>query len=564
MQPRLVSFFCLLLTAQSLSAGIVLPIVTVGTNPAECDYTTIQAAIDDASSGDQIHVQAINYALPSGLTITNKSLTLIGGYSDCNDDTTDPNTPTTLTEAGVGTVVTVGSVIAGVQDVVLRNFTLRLGEGGANKGGGVDLSGPVNLTLINVEVQENEAMYGGGIRIQPGPPYSKLVLDGGSRIGGTGAFNGSNSATQHGGGIYCSGGGLIEWKNASINYNNAYNGGGIYLDNCDLTTPTFSGSELRLTEIRGNSAVNIGGGLTLVSGGTANLASRLNRLVQIVGNSAATDAGGISANGSSVSLAGVRIEQNSAGQNGGAAIIFDSQFSLSRGEADGSNCPQPPRCATMRRNVASINSGALRASNGAQVILNEVYLESNQSVGIAGILLTSGASAVLSNVQVAGNTATSPGSARVFFLNDATLDMRHVTMALNQVNFGIEVGGNSTLKAHDSILWQPGVPMLQVDGTETLDLSCNNSSDTVTVPGAAGHDPGFFTTAVVGQTQPLLYLAAGSQNTDRCDENPAPPLIDLLGGPRVYDLAGVADGDGPMDRGAFEYQPPIFEDGFED
>lgn len=158
----------------------------------------IQTAINNADPGDIIRVQIHNWQLISGLLIANKSLTLVGGYSDCNDTTADPDQPTILDMGDQETVVTVSSAIAGVQNVWLRNLLLRQGNGGLNKGGGVDLSGAVNLRLDNVDVQENQASYGGGIHVHGGPPHPTLSLEGGSRIGGTAPDVAQNEASVNG------------------------------------------------------------------------------------------------------------------------------------------------------------------------------------------------------------------------------------------------------------------------------------------------------------------------------------------------------------------------------
>jgi hypothetical protein len=191
-------------------------------------------------------------------------------------------------------------------------------------------------------------------------------------------------------------------------------------------------------------------------------------------------------------------------------------------------------------------------------------MESNQSGGTSAMGLSTNASAILNNVQVAGNMATNPASTRLFFVFNSTLDLRHVTMALNLTTFGFRLNSNSQLKVHDSILWEDTMTLVDGDGTETLDLSCNNASDTVSLPGASNHDPGFRNTNGQGRTLAILRLAGDSQNVDRCDANPAPPLIDLGGAVRVVDVPGVANGAGALDRGAFEYEPPLFANGFED
>jgi hypothetical protein len=129
----------------------------------------------------------------------------------------------------------------------------------------------------------------------------------------------------------------------------------------------------------------------------------------------------------------------------------------------------------------------------------------------------------------------------------------------------IESNLASNVTVHDSILWQPGIPTLGGDGTAILDLSCNNASENVTIAGAVTHTPGFLTGDVVGLPLPILHLAPASQNIDTCDDvPPSNPAFDLLGQMRVVDIPEEPDGAGPLDRGAAEYQPPLFKDSFED
>jgi hypothetical protein len=61
-----------------------------------------------------------------------------------------------------------------------------------------------------------------------------------------------------------------------------------------------------------------------------------------------------------------------------------------------------------------------------------------------------------------------------------------------------------------------------------------------------------------------LRLTENSQNIDRCPEAPAPGAVDLGGGTRLVDAPLSVKGAGDLDRGAFEFEPPLFKDGFED
>lgn len=565
-----VTLYCLLLAwAPNTDAQIVLPPVTHTVGPGggpPCDFSSIQAAIDAAATGDIIRVTTgINWLVASSLTIANKSLTLVGGYSDCEDTTSDPDQPSTVSGLGFVSTLTVSRNIAGVQNVLVRNFTLRMGEGGNDKGGGVDLSGAVVLRLDNVRVQENEADYGGGIRIHGGPPIPTLRLEGGSLIGGIDAFVIHNNAFQNGGGIFCDNGGIIEWLDASINFNTALNGGGISMNDCTLTMPAASGSELRAVEIRGNQALTNGGGIHALNSSELNISSAGNRQVRISNNKAdGGNGGGVFLLGSDLFAKGVQIEENTAGDTGGGVHMSGSSLELDRGDSGGANCPERERCATLYRNHADGQGGAVYLFGASVADLRQVFVDRNTANDMPGMLVSIGASLIMRDVQLSANNARLANT-ELIFASASTLDFRHVSAAFNDVDQVIRTIDGTNVKIHDSILWQPGLDTLVGDGSAILDLSCNNAVEDVTLPGAAMHPPGFLTGEKLTERRPVLRLAPDSQNVDACDNNPGPsPDSDALGLPRVVDNPEVADQSGPLDRGALEFQPPIFEDGFED
>jgi hypothetical protein len=559
------------LWSHSVTAGIIVPpdTITFG-NGASCDFDSasfdIQDAIDAAASGDTIRItNEIIWLVPAGLVVANKSLTIVGGFSNCTDTTSDPNVPSVLNATGSSTTLTVSNAIAGVPTVLVRNIVLSGGDGGADKGGGVDLSGGILLRLDNVNVQNSNADYGGGIRVHGGPPIPTLSLEGGSLIGATSIFAGPNNAFLNGGGIYCDDGGLIEWEDASINFNSALLGGGMYLDGCTLTMPSAPGTELRTVEIRGNEVLQSGGGLMAINSSSLTLSSELNRQVRISNNKAGTGGGGIYLIGSDFDAAGLKLEQNEAGANGGAAYVFGSTFDMGRGNPTGANCPDRDRCATITRNHSTSPVGGVFATNSSVVDLRQVFVESNIGANVAALAVSVDATLILRDVQLAGNTATNVGGTRLISANDGTLDLRHVTAAANDVDMLIQSDNASIVTVHDSILWHPGIPTLGGDGTAILDLDCNNASENVTIAGAVTHTPGFLTGDVVGLPLPILHLAPASQNIDTCDDvPPSNPAFDLLGQMRVVDIPEEPDGAGPLDRGAAEYQPPLFKDSFED
>ncbi len=556
------------LWSHSVGAGVIVPpAITFGLG-ASCDFDAasfdIQDAIDSSSSGDTIRItNEANWLVPSGLVVANKDLTILGGFSKCSDDTSDPNSPSILNAAGFSTTLTVSNAIAGVPTVVVRNIVLSGGNGGANQGGGVDLSGGILLRLDHVYVRGSDANYGGGIRVHGGPPIPTLSLEGGSLIGSTSMFADPNNAFLEGGGIYCDQGGIIEWEDASINFNSALSGGGMYLDGCTLTMPSAAGGELRTVEIRGNEVLEQGGGLAAGSLSSITLTSELNRQVKISNNKAGTTGGGIYLINASLNAAGLKLEQNEAGGNGGAAYLIDSTLDLNQGNPTGVNCPDRSRCATITRNISTAPVGAVLGASSSVIDLRQVFVESNSGSSVAALSVGNGSTLLLRDVQLAGNTATG-GTTRLISAVDATLDFRHVTAASNDVNTLIRTLESSKVTIHDSILWNPGIPILGGDDSAILDLSCNNASENATFAGAVTHAPGFLTGDLVGLPLPILQLAPASQNIDICDDlPPSNPAFDILGQLRVVDIPEVPNGAGALDRGATEYHPPLFKDGFE-
>lgn len=549
-------------------AGIIVPpaVYTVGVG-VSCDFNSLQPAIDAAANGDTIRLTVqVNWLNPAGFTITDKSLSVVGGYSDCDDTTPDPDQRSLTYTADSASTFTVSNGLAGERTVLLRHLIVRDGAGDADHGGGVDLAGDVWLRLNNVIVEGNAADHGAGIRIHGNPSSPRLRLEGGSRIGGPEPFVSANSATLNGGGIHCQDGGVIEWVDASIVFNNALSGGGIYMIACTLTMPAAPGEAFRLVELRGNRSVGSGGGLIALNNSSVTMSSAANRQVQVVGNQASDSGGGIYLNLSQLVAEGVKIEQNQAADNGGGLYTTGgATVDLHRGNPTGANCPDRDRCATLSRNSSQGNGGAVYLFGASTLDLRQVFVEANIAPNMPIVLASNGPTVILRDVQASGNIATNLGESELIFGSDATLDFRHVTTAHNDVDAVVRTIGASQITIHDSILWEPGASIFTGDGSETLDLSCNNASESDTIPGAQTHVPGFAAGDDPVHPLPILRLAPESANIDVCPDQPPPnPAFDALGQPRLVDVADVANLAGPLDRGAIEFQPPLFADGFED
>jgi len=262
---------------------------------ATYDYTTIGAAVVAASSGDTIHVAEGTYG--KTVRVTDKSLTILGGYSTSSWSVRDPATYVTiinpnLTGSGVRLVSTTGAHTGTIDGFTIKRGNSSGGGGGfwingyqatisnnrirlnqAANGAGLAISNATNVTIEDNLIEENTASQdGGGVRV-----YKSTVSFTGNDIL-------DNTATANGGGINVIDG-MVTIDDNTINGNvsKQYGGGGIMLRNDSVATITNSriklnravvgGGGIRIedsqatiqgNDIMRNTTSNIGGGLTVV------------------------------------------------------------------------------------------------------------------------------------------------------------------------------------------------------------------------------------------------------------------------------------------------------------
>jgi predicted outer membrane repeat protein len=215
----------------------------------ECPYHDIQSALDDAAANPgRDYVWIANTGTYSGqhVVVTNDSVILEGGFSDCFQDVPD-TTPAVLRGTDGHSVLE----IEGASEVALINLVLTgatMDE--SHRGGGIYFGGQGTLELANTTVSFNTAGYGAGIDLNGGTGPAKLVLHNDSLIL-------SNTALASGGGVRVEGNArlfvlepstLIAFNHADAGY-----GGGV--------------------EVIGPAQADIGsggyGGIPVISGNTA-------------------------------------------------------------------------------------------------------------------------------------------------------------------------------------------------------------------------------------------------------------------------------------------------------
>ena len=245
-------------------------------------YTTIQAALDAAVSGDTIVADDGTYAesitFPNGMLITLKSL---------NDASS-----TFITGVDGSATVTCSNCL---DTTALEGFTINHESG--DTGRGITITNGY-LTINNCNISDNSVTDGDGGAIYN--DHSILTVTN-SEISG-------NSSANYAGGIYHWYGTLTITGSTISGNSSAADGGGIYLEQ---DTITITGST-----ISGNTAATGNGG-GIYNEGTITITDS-----EISGNTAATDAGGIYNHGT-LTITGSEISGNSA-PDGGGIYIYDS------------------------------------------------------------------------------------------------------------------------------------------------------------------------------------------------------------------------------------------------
>jgi parallel beta-helix repeat protein len=303
--------------AQGLGqAGLTCTVCPAG---GGCDYTTIQAAVDDpgcteikVAQGVYTGVQgrrapsgyAYPYPLPWDRLITqvvyiSRTVALRGSYTTTNWATPDPVAqPTTLDAGGLGRVMVVaGDISPTIEGLNLTNGkAIRLGgDPSATSGGGVYILS-ATATLSASRVFSNLSDYGGGLYLA----FSPATLISNSVT--------ANSA-NYGGGLY------LQSSNATLSANNVtgntanHSGGGLYLQssNATLTANAVTGNIAAIS----NFSVGFGGGLYLHHS-AATLSAN-----SVASNTAHLYGGGLYLDSSAATLNANSVTANTALQGGG-------------------------------------------------------------------------------------------------------------------------------------------------------------------------------------------------------------------------------------------------------
>ncbi|MCP4594130.1 MAG: DUF1565 domain-containing protein, partial [bacterium] len=466
------------------------------------DYTTIQAALDATSNGEEIVVMP-STGSPQGAYVENLSFPL----KDLTLRSTAPSSPAVV----AATVIdgnAAGSVVDFALDVtsnaVLDGFTVR--NGSALAGGGIRCTNG-DPKIRRCVVTQNTAEDGGGIRVWNGSPLIEgcTISDNTATSQGGGiscmgyaagpkptilrcviSGNSVDGDWVYGGGVHCSGID-VDITSCGISGNTAGSagqsgaaGGGVYSTDGTLTVTdcTVSGNTATAGQSYGGGIRSLWGTLA-VSGG------------EFWGNSAvATDysgGGGISSDGD-LTVSGALITGNSA--NGGFSF-FDGGGGIQAqcGTAIITDC-------TIVDNDATASGGGVHGigtycTSGHSTELRNCTIAGNDAAGGAGIM-SYGGSLDVRDCAITWNEATGDGGG--IHVDTSVATVIGCTIAHNSASPDFGGGGeiaswSSQLTLTNDILWGgTGVfgAELMVDRWEVTDTSWATVSYCDVAGGEAG------------------------------------------------------------------------------
>lgn len=569
---------------------------TVGSDNA-CDFrvgaTKIQDAIDDLANYDEIRI-ASNDTYEENLTISNRTITLRGGFSDCTDaqllNNQNSNDRTTISGDSNNNFAVL-TITGDTQrnTVVLENLTFRGGSGSFFSTGGITtFAADLFLDLRRVSINNNSSgSFGGGLN----------VVNGDTDVVGTDITIGANTGFD-GGGVYCDGSnnsvlidGVSQILNNKASSNDADfgNGGGFHVTNgCFLSmySGQNSNSTFDLSGVLLNDATGNGGGVYVDNGGKVNFIGAqtcftiLNisfcrgnndTVANISGNEAEKNGGGVYVEGenSSFLIDSGLILNNTAVLDGGGIYVGDkADFVMTWDEQvnstsqGGNDCWSPGKCSQISGNKGRWG-GAIAVYGDAEAkIYRTEITKSRADLGVVGYVRDNGSALTFNGNVIVDNGKDGDGNTYDDFslfrpiengLSFPALIITNSTVADNAVTENVFAINETSINVSATIINEPGTTLYSQSGANNSGFfDCVLVDDNSTVPaGSSGvvvDDPEFVDRAngdyhINAALSPAVDLCAGFSSTSRRD-------MDLE--ERGYDDPDVGNVTGPFDAGADE------------
>ena len=465
-------------------------------NPSRT-YTSIQAAVDDAETGDLIKVAGVCREVTQRngvrqVLYLNKNVTLRGGYNPDNWTASLPITQVT----SIQPISTARSIyISGGVEPIIENLTIQGGNGSGQGGGPDGQDAGSNLFIVDAS-----------------PVFSNTIIrDGGSVVYGGAGFLLRSDA---------------RFITNTVTTNNAVAGGAFFLLD---STATFEDNFFER-----NGASKDGGAFFLTSS-TAQIQG--NTFKQ---NSAGTAGGAIFADASAATVTGNHFDQNRAGSAGAIYVDF-SPAQIIRNRFTG--------------NEAQSAGGVMIAYSEA--LFDGNYLFENSALNGGAVYVEAGNAQIINNVMVS-NTVSSSGSG-VYVLS-ASPQLTHNTLVFNNGGDGSAISVQATGGAQSVVPLLNNIIAFHELGVFVLDGGSVNANGTLwfnneTDAGTAPTNPSGFSEGSLRVTSDPLFVDLANNDFRLTTDSPAREAAlasnvdhDWQGDPRPTDLA--------PDIGADEYYLP--------
>lgn len=591
-------------------------VVTVGSvNDAQCDYNTIQGAIDGEAEFEVIRIVSglsVNNRIQYNENlILNKSHTLFGGFSDCTNaaNNTLLMNPLliNLMGTGSGTVITVNDTNA----VFLDKFEISGGNGVL--GGGISFNNAL-LQLKDSIVHSNTAtQFGGGVyAIHNANSINSTEL----KMVNSKILD--NSSGMGGGGIYCKAGEILIDETSGVFRNQATaidaDGGGLYLEHCDLLSFAGTNKTLNLENIQihkgisHNSASRHGGGIyatsttiqlmgsryesgPFVNNGIAEDPVSLNYNIADSDHNNTGNGGGVYIKGIFLSAASLEIHRgkvnNNSAYTGGAIYIGENTiFKMRRNRipiVDEINLCWSDDCSVMSNNSAKYLGGAIFIEGGSDTTIGQTHITDNRANFGTVIALNSTDSSNAINMyqnfiyhngrdgtdgfldrsvfDIYNNSSSSLSNYSNISIKLNTITDNHATSSVFNM-----IGQNNNLTVLSSILHDPTTPLIgDLNGdfsTAIFDCIIANEMTSINV--------GFATLTRIEISDPGFeirnydyHIKPGATTVDYCDNSLTGTdqtlTSDIDDEPRAVDHPNASEFYGSWDLGADESLRSISE-----
>jgi|GEM_PF-2110837 len=370
------------------------------------DYSSVQAAVDAATSGDTIQIGPGTFT--EAIAVSAKTLYLQG--SGIGSTILDGDGATTVLKVqGAGLNLAQLTIQGGAQGLDLSGVvgsvdTVEIANNsGDSTGAGVAVRNDSNVNLLTVYIESNSGTDGGGFH-----------LDATSRATVTDGWIAGNSASGSGGGIYSEGN--LTLQSTSLRENEAaVHGGGAFATG---TSPDIVGGSFW-----GNVAGSNGGGIAIVSADVGAVSPRIKqsefwlneagtdgggmyldgssqfyvREILAILNQAGNDGGALWTSGGRPSITFLRAWHNQALNDGGGAYLTSSNGGYTRRSSFGGN------------HAGNRGGGAVHAAaNNNHFVYNNRYIENSADGSAAGLLIDgdTGRKMQVLNIDAVGNTGS--------------------------------------------------------------------------------------------------------------------------------------------------------------